>query len=280
MMDTNVLDRPQVDQYLQRRMVDAITRNSFVDSNPSTKEGLKAYIDNLMVKFQDAQQVFHTMIPSSFKPGNYNRENEWFTQNFLVIWEAAHQRGKVSLVSLAEELQRGGFLETYETTQMQQMDRLTLRLVFFLLGCSTTLYTFQSRPLSLDSFQICGYNAKTNYYYSSYIRIQVSEEGVQRPVRDFLQGFGRFPLRASNTPRDNLELHTRVAIDPIDFNAKILKNTCGIDVVWTDILSTHLDYDERSKSLFLFQFPSFCLASIPRAGANNHVNIVQRYVTS
>ncbi|KFY93106.1 hypothetical protein V498_04550 [Pseudogymnoascus sp. VKM F-4517 (FW-2822)] len=77
-------------------------------------------------------------------------------------------------------------------------------------------------------------------------------------------------------PRGNIEPHKRVAIDPIDFNAKVLKSTCGIDIVWTDILSAHLDYDERSKSVFLFMFPSFCLANIPETGVNDHVNIVQR----
>lgn len=254
-------------------MVDVISLDSFADASISTKEGLKAYIDNLMVQFKNTQRIFHCMIPASFQPGNYNRENDWFIQNFLVIWEAARQPGKLSLVSLTEALQRGGCLESYEKPQAQQMDKLMLRFVFFLLGCSTTLYTFQSRPLSLDLFQICGCNAKTNYYHSSYLNTQVSEKGVQRPVRDFLQGFGRFPLRASKMPRDNI---ARVAIDPINFNAKVLRNTCGIDVVWTDILSAHLDYDERSKSLFLFMFPSFCLVNIPRTGVNDHVNIVQR----
>ncbi|KFY73890.1 hypothetical protein V499_06058 [Pseudogymnoascus sp. VKM F-103] len=175
-----------IDRVLRRRMVDVIALNSFADSSPSTKEGLNAYVNNLLAQFEEAQPIFHSLIPSSFKPGNENRENDWFIQTFLVIWEAACQRGKLSL------------------------------------------------------------------------------------------GFGRFPLRASKMPRENIELHARVAINPIDFNAKVLRSTCGISVVWTYILSAHLDYDERSKSLFLFMFPSFCLANIPKTGVNDHVNIVQR----
>lgn len=259
-------------------MVDVIALNSFADSSPSTKEGLNAYVNNLLAQFEETQPIFHSLIPSSFKLGNENRENDWFIQSFLVIWEAACQRGKLSLVSLAEALRRGDCLEPFEKSQAK-MDKLSLRFVFFLLGCSTTLYIFQSRPLSLDFFQICGFNPKTNYYHSSYLKTQVSEEGAQRPLRDFLQGFGRFPLRASKMPRENIELHARVAINPIDFNAKVLRSTCGISVVWTYILSAHLDYDERSKSLFLFMFPSFCLANIPKTGVNDHVNIVQRYAT-
>lgn len=262
---------------MRRRLVDVIALNSFADSSPSTKKGLNAYANNLLAQFEDTQRIFHGLIPALFN-GNDNRQNDWFIQSFLVIWEAAHQRGKLSLVSLAEALQRGDCLETHENPQAQ-MDKLTLRFVFFLLGCSTTLYTFQSQPLSLDFFRICGCNPKTNHYHSSYLKTQVSEEGIQRPVRDFLQGFGRFPLRASKMPRDNIELHARVAIDPIDFNAKVLRRTCGINIVWTDILSAHLEYDELSKSLFLFMFPSFCLANIPKTGVNDHVNIVQRYVT-
>ncbi|KAH8590215.1 hypothetical protein B0O99DRAFT_471687, partial [Bisporella sp. PMI_857] len=96
------------------------------------------------------------------------------------------------------------------------------------------------------------------------------------PIRDFLQGFGRIPLRAEHIPQDIPESQAKEFIHLTDFNAEVLKRTCGIKVAWTDSLTAHLDYDEQSKTVFLFRFPSFCLANIPGSDNKGHVNIVQR----
>jgi hypothetical protein len=255
--------------------LEAITLDSFANGDLQT--GLTACIDNILLQFVGYQSTFYDLIPVSFKDNA--RECDWFAEVLLTTWELARKPERLTLGSLVEELNAKGRLDMCFQIGNQQTEKLALQLGFFVVGCSTKLYRLRSNPLSLDKFQIDGYDTKTQNYHKYFLKTQVSEDGTQRPIRDFLQEFGKIPLRATQRPRDNSEPQAHEFIDPTTFNAKVFKNTLGMRIVWTTLLSAHLDYDDRSRSIFLFVFPSFCLANIPQGNFNNHVNLVQRYVT-
>jgi hypothetical protein len=41
----------------------------------------------------------------------------------------------------------------------------------------------------------------------------------------------------------------------------------GVRIHWVDMLSWHLDYDQATRTLSLFRFPSFCVATLRSRGA-------------
>lgn len=266
---------PYIDQLLRQRILEAMTLDSFADGDLQT--GLTACINSILLQFVGSQLTFHDLIPSSFKDNT--RECDWFAEVLLTTWELARKLQRLTLGSMVEELKAKELLDMSPQAGNQHKEKLALRLGFFVVGCSTKLYRLRSNPLPLDKFQIDGYDTKTQYYHKYFLRTQVTEDGTQRPIRDFLQDFGKLPLRATQRPRDISESQAYEFIEPTAFNAKVFKNTLGMRIVWTTLLSAHLDYDDRSRTLFLFVFPSFCLANIPRGNLNNHANFVQRYVT-
>jgi hypothetical protein len=47
------------------------------------------------------------------------------------------------------------------------------------------------------------------------------------------------------------------------FNAHLLTCIGGVTITWIDCLACHMEYDVSSNTLYLFRYPSFCLANIP-----------------
>ena len=47
------------------------------------------------------------------------------------------------------------------------------------------------------------------------------------------------------------------------FNAHLLTCIGGVTITWIDCLACHLEYDDSSNTLYLFRYPSFCLANLP-----------------
>ena len=85
----------------------------------------------------------------------------------------------------------------------------------------------------------------------------------QEPA-SFLRHFGNLlPAR----PRDSVQeagQRNKVAsswspISPTNFNILVLSKLLRIRVQWVDTLALHLDYDQTSRTLSLFRYPSFCV---------------------
>ncbi|VUC30928.1 unnamed protein product [Clonostachys rosea] len=47
-----------------------------------------------------------------------------------------------------------------------------------------------------------------------------------------------------------------------DINAHVLGKVCGVKIQWVDSLSCHLELDRQAGTLFLYRYPSFCVASL------------------
>ena len=50
------------------------------------------------------------------------------------------------------------------------------------------------------------------------------------------------------------------SIEPASSNAFLLNSIGHFKIKWVDVVSCHLEFDERTKILYLYQYPSFCLA--------------------
>ena len=55
-------------------------------------------------------------------------------------------------------------------------------------------------------------------------------------------------------------------ISPTNFNIQVLSTLLRIRVQWVDTLALHLDYDQTTRTLSLFRYPSFCVNERLNAG--------------
>ena len=53
-------------------------------------------------------------------------------------------------------------------------------------------------------------------------------------------------------------------VTPRGLSAANLSFLAKIKFKWIDVMGAHLEFDKETKSVFLYRFPSFCLANVKR----------------
>ncbi|KAF5855692.1 hypothetical protein ETB97_008606 [Aspergillus alliaceus] len=132
-------------------------------------------------------------------------------------------------------------------------------LVFIMLGWQTMLWepTWDAAyPTQMTVAQpMDGYEGQT------FMASTQDHRCARLPMHEFLLGFG-YLLPTRNIIQQKTESFTTVHVK--QFNMSLLAAIGGIEIRWVDILSSHLEFDSRTKTLFLFRYPSFCAANLER----------------
>ena len=132
-------------------------------------------------------------------------------------------------------------------------------LVFTILGWQTMLWEPMwdaANPTQLTVAQLMdGYESRTFMAYTQDHRC------ARLPMHEFLLGFG-YLLPARSTDRQSPESFTTVHAKQL--NMSLLATIGGIKIRWIDTLGAHLEFDNRTKTLFLFRFPSFCAVNLEK----------------
>jgi hypothetical protein len=86
-------------------------------------------------------------------------------------------------------------------------------------------------------------------------------------VAELLLGFGMILPPADYCAFDDADGQKKLfkqikSIAPAELDAYLLARFCGIRFAWTASLSCHLELDKSAKVLYVFRYPSFCLAHI------------------
>lgn len=87
-----------------------------------------------------------------------------------------------------------------------------------------------------------------------------------REMAILLKGLGnllptRPPDLANLASETSKEASAWSPIVPAEVNAHILTIILRVRIHWVDMLSLHLDYDQATRTLSFFRFPSFCVAT-------------------
>lgn len=139
-------------------------------------------------------------------------------------------------------------------------------LVFSILGWQTMLFKpdFVSADAQVPGcFNILdemdGYHGETRACLT-----QPGAYASKKSLPEFLLGFGMMlpPPNYSAFANDDDQQKSFVeckTISPKEINAHVLKNICGLSFRRVDSLSCHLEMDKRSKTVFLYRYPSFCV---------------------
>lgn len=172
----------------------------------------------------------------------------------------------LSVSNLAEQV-----CEAHQVTwsnMVMDSQTILLHLVFLALGWVTMLFTPSYNPDSLEYFTI---------RLPAYSRVDTSSQSLtsssRRPLLGFLKNFGEFvPLvRNQSTGAEDFKVGP-LHVAQLNFYA--LNRFCGVSIVWTNDIGTHLDFDVDKLELYLFRWPSFCAMNLQ---ATQQMSAYRRY---
>lgn len=191
-------------------------------------------------------------------------DQHWFDQ-FSGLWEEVSkcmQTEKSPCIdSLISRLINAGTIRSDNTSDALHRAR---NLVFAIIGCQTMLYkvdfgsSHPSRLAIVDELD--------GFRCHSHMVLKQNHSACRRPMPEFLMGFGVLlpPLNfcAHDTEEDKKNFQDLKSIAPAFFNAFLLSSIGHVEIKWTDSLACHMELDSIANILYLFRFPSFCIASI------------------
>ncbi|KAH0544773.1 hypothetical protein FGG08_001140 [Glutinoglossum americanum] len=141
-------------------------------------------------------------------------------------------------------------------------------LVFALLGWQTMLYSpsFGTCPPQ----QLAIADVLDGFTGQAFMAYKQDQASAKHSLSDFLLGFGVMLPRENTCIGDKVEdrqaFESLTIIDPGEFNGYLLESIAKIRIKWVDVLAPHLEFDTATNTLFLFRYPSFCVANIPSYG--------------
>ena len=185
---------------------------------------------------------------------------------FSEIAKYAKTAKSPSIDDIAEHLAKEGVLEVI-TRQEGPLEARNF--VFAVLGWQTMLY----RPALgiCPPQQLAVADEQDGYRGQAFMALKQNHLSTKRPLHEFLMGFGiLLPPANYCTSTDHEEkraFEDLEAIGPDMFNAFLLDSIGHVKLKWVDVISCHLEFDERTNTIFLFRFPSFCAVHYTAAQA-------------
>jgi len=109
----------------------------------------------------------------------------------------------------------------------------------------------------------------------SHMSLRQQQIACLKSLPEFLLGFGI--LIPSRNPNRSMQCADGGGTDKgtstvvgASFNAHLLSTISRIKIRWMDCLACHLEFDDSTSTLYLFRYPSFCIANLPlEAGERN-----------
>lgn len=146
-------------------------------------------------------------------------------------------------------------------------------IVFAMLGWLSMLYIPSFDYGNWDVFKIC-HDAKQPNSRLIYNAFKVTRCTDQEPAR-FLKQFGNLlPARHRDLTvgagQRNRTAPSWSPINPAKFNIHVLSTFLGIRVQWVDTLALHLDYEQTTRTLSLFRYPSICVYNLSKCSTAIH----------
>jgi len=267
----------KIDAALFRRSSDLLLKDTALSAFNNTPQHGTFYIHYLCKRFEECGPMFRPLIPVRFI--DHSKAFDWFMEVVLVILSHARDNPVFNMESTCHCLRYASLTTGHEATA-PDLNHLEKVLIFTTTGWATMLLkpAKMVTSLQLNIFSIHNTDDDTGHEFTAFTRHSIEEQGLRRPMRDFLQSFGPIlHIAGLETPNSD-NSHQIIRVSELD--ADFLKTTAGINIAWTDLLPAHLDYDEYTKTLFLFRYPAYCLMNIPGQPNVPMNSIFNRFVAS
>ena len=219
------------------------------------------------------QQQLDQQPPQLFSvlPYHESLSAEGSRQYIIKIWQEIGEYmvncHPISVYSIVGKLVEQKLLDL---DKLSETSHLACHLVFAIIGWQTMLFRPDSHLCSSHQIRILdetgGYRGRSHFF------LQQEQSAFDKPLHDLLLGFGmmlppgNFDCDVVDVEANNARLQTTIRAS--SFNAHLLSSVSGFRIKWTDCMSCHLELDVSSNTLFLFRYPSFCLANLLHDGSS------------
>ncbi|KAJ9648288.1 hypothetical protein H2201_000590 [Coniosporium apollinis] len=199
-------------------------------------------------------------------PGYDPKSNQHYTDPFTALWQETSRylaaKESVSILEIVTHLVEEGLLQSQSGAEALVSAK---NLVFAVIGWQTMLYKPDMH--SCPAGQLAIADEMDGHQGQAHMCLKQNGSACKRHIHELLLGFGvLLPPRnfhAPASPEDNAAFNELKTAAPATFNAHLLTSIGGIDIKWTDSLACHLEFDKNSNTLFLYRYPSFCVAHLP-----------------
>jgi hypothetical protein len=204
-------------------------------------------------------------------PKSISKRVHSFSAAFLEIANSAKASG--SIEDIATNLMRLNLFDAGDTDDGKRMART---FVFAILGWQTMLYkpafgTCPSQQLAIAD-ELDGYTGQ------AFMILKQDHSRIKFALPDFLLGFGLMLPKQNvflgEDDEDRQAFEKISIIHPGEFNAALLQSLARINIRWVDVMAPHLEFDKATNTLFLFRYPSFCMANIPSENDSNASGVI------
>jgi hypothetical protein len=156
---------------------------------------------------------------------------------------------------------------------------LALTIVFMILGWQSMLY---QADISKPSGPLAITDVLDGYRSHSFFRLCPDELDVKRPVASTLLEFGlmlpKVDFCTCEEAEDREAWEKAQIVTPASLNAAALSDLANFKFKWVDTIAPHLELDKATNTIFLYRWPSFCLAHTCCSGDHALDSVLHRYV--
>lgn len=204
-------------------------------------------------------------------PKSITKRVHSFSAAFLEIANSA--KASRSIEDIATNLMHLNLFDAGDTDDEKRMART---FVFAVLGWQTMLYkpafgTCPSQQLAIAD-ELDGYTGQ------AFMTLKQDHSRIKYALPDFLLGFGLMLPKQNvflgEDDEDRQAFEKVSIINPGEFNAALLQSLARINIKWVDVMAPHLEFDKATNTLFLFRYPSFCMANIPSENDSNASSVI------
>lgn len=184
----------------------------------------------------------------------------------MILWREISRyittNESVSIDKIAAHLIEDGILQPASNSETLFTSK---NLVFAVIGWQTMLY--RPNMQSCPPVQLAIANEMDGHQGQAHMCLKQNHSACKRHMHEFLLGFGvLLPPRnfsVLESPEDKIAFNELKTAAAASFNAHLLASIGSVNIKWIDSLACHLEFDTSSNTLFLFRYPSFCVANLP-----------------
>ncbi len=175
---------------------------------------------------------------------------------------ANHMKCGDSIEKTARALIESGLIKG----QLCEKDLQTARcIVFAMLGWQTMLFEASFHTCPPEQFALTAMLEGCDC--QAFWTTKQAQSRCSLCLPDFLLGFGLMLPKANLCISEDTE--DRNAFDDValvghkSLNAALLHIVAHVKIEWVDIIALHMEYNKALNVLYLFRYPSFCVANVP-----------------
>lgn len=210
---------------------------------------------------KEPKELFSTL--PDYDPASDERR----THSFIILWQEISRyitaNESVSIDDIILHLVETRTLQP--STDSEALALTSKHLVFAVIGWQTMLY--RPNMQSCPPIQLAIANEMDGHQGQAHMCLKQNNSACRRHMHNFLLGFGMLlPPRnfsVQQSPEAKTAFNDLKIASAASFNAHLLASIGEIRIKWIDSLACHLEFDTSSNTLFLFRYPSFCVANLP-----------------